>query len=72
MIGIKEALWDFLLIGLPCFIAGMIVMFAIFAEAKNEQDEKRSKTRKKRIDYIYYLIDLLMKKRREQSKIDVD
>jgi hypothetical protein len=50
----------------------MITMFAIFAQAKNEQDNKRRRTRKKRIRYIYYLTGVLLKKQREKAKIDVD
>ena len=67
-----DAIYDFLFIGLPCFIAGMITMFAIFAQAKNEQDDKRKRTRKKRIRYIYYLTGVLLRKQREKTKIDVD
>lgn len=67
-----DVIYDFLFIGLPCFIAGMITMFAIFAQAKNEQDDKRRRTRKKRIGYIYYLTGILLKKQREKTKIDVD
>ena len=67
-----DVIYDFLFIGLPCFIAGMITMFAIFAQAKNEQDDKRKRTRKKRIRYIYYLTGVLLRKQREKTKIDVD
>lgn len=67
-----DVIYDFLFIGLPCFVAGMITMFAIFAQAKNEQDDKRKRTRKKRIRYIYYLTGILLKKQREKAKIDVD
>ena len=67
-----DVLYDILFIGIPCFIAGMLFMFAIFAQAKNEQDDKRKDTRKKRINYILYLTDIVLRKRREQQKIDVD
>lgn len=67
-----DVIYDFLFIGLPCFIAGMLVMFAIFAQAKNEQDDKRKNTRKKRIRYICYLTDIVIKKRQKEQKIDVD
>lgn len=67
-----DVLYDILFIGVPCFIAGMLFMFAIFAQAKNEQDDKRRNTRKKRIRYICYLTDIVIKKRQEENKIDVD
>lgn len=67
-----DVLYDIFFIGVPCFIAGMLFMFAIFAQAKNEQDDKRKNTRKKRISYIYYLTDIVIKKRQEENKIDVD
>jgi hypothetical protein len=67
-----DVLYDILFIGIPCFIAGMLFMFAIFAQAKNEQDDKRKDTRKKRIRYILYLTDIVIKKRQQENKIDVD
>ena len=67
-----DVLYDIFFIGIPCFIAGMLFMFALFAQAKNEQDDKRKDTRKKRINYILYLTDIVLRKRREQQKIDVD
>lgn len=67
-----DVLYDILFIGIPCFIAGMLFMFALFAQAKNEQDDKRKDTRKKRINYILYLTDIVIKKRQEENKIDVD
>lgn len=67
-----DVLYDILFIGVPCFIAGMLFMFAIFAQAKNEQDDKRKDTRKKRIRYICYLTDIVIKKRQQENKIDVD
>lgn len=65
-------LYDILFIGVPCFIAGMLTMLAIFAQAKNEQDNKRRNTRRKRIRYICYLTDIVIKKRQQENKIDVD
>ncbi len=67
-----DVLYDILFIGVPCFIAGMLFMFALFAQAKNEQDSKRKDTRRKRICYINYLTDIVIKKRQEENKIDVD
>lgn len=67
-----DVLYDILFIGVPCFIAGMLFMFALFAQAKNEQDDKRKDTRKKRIRYINYLTTIVIKKRQEENKIDVD
>lgn len=67
-----DVLYDILFIGVPCFIAGMLFMFALFAQAKNEQDDKRKNTRKKRISYICYLTDIVIKKRQQENKIDVD
>lgn len=67
-----DVLYDILFIGIPCFIAGALTMLAIFAQAKNEQDSKRKDTRRKRIRYICYLTDIVIKKRQEENKIDVD
>lgn len=67
-----DVLYDILFIGVPCFIAGILTMLAIFAHAKNEQDDKRKDTRRKRIRYICYLTDIVIKKRQEENKIDVD
>ena len=46
--------------------------FYLLVCPKNEQDDKRRRTRKKRIRYIYYLTGILLKKQREKAKIDVD
>ena len=67
-----NVIYDVLFIGFPCFIAGMLFMLGIFTAAKEEQDDKRKETRKKRIRYICYLTDIVLRKRREENKIDVD
>ena len=69
---VKEVLMDFLIVGVPFFVIGVLTTLTIMANEKTKVDERKETTRNLRVDYIYYLIDLVKKKRREESKIDVD
>lgn len=69
---IEEVLWDLLIVGLPMFLFGNITMLVFLMDKKYEWDERHQRIRKKRIKYINYLESILVKKRREQQKIDVD
>lgn len=69
---IEELLWDLLIVGLPMFLFGNITMLVFLMDKKYEWDENHQRIRKKRIKYINYLEGILVKKRREQQKIDVD
>lgn len=69
---IEEVLWDLLIVGLPMFLFGNITMLVFLMDKKYEWDERHQRIRKKRIRYINYLEGILVKKRREQQKIDVD
>lgn len=69
---IEELLWDLLIIGLPMFLFGNVTMLVFLMDKKYEYDENHQRIRKKRIKYINYLEGILVKKRREQQKIDID
>lgn len=69
---VKEALMDFLIVGVPFFIIGVLTTLTVMANEKYKIDERKENTRNLRVNYICYLIDLVKKKRREESKIDVD
>ena len=69
---IEEVIWDLLIVGLPMFLFGNITMLVFLMDKKYEWDERHQRIRKKRIRYINYLEGVLVKKRREQQKIDVD
>ena len=69
---IEEFLWYLLIIGIPFFLLGNLTMLLFLMDKKYEWEEKHKKIRKKRIKYIEYLTDILLRKRREEQKIDVD
>lgn len=69
---IEEFLWYLLIVGVPFFLLGNLTMLLFLMDKKYEWEHKHQKIRKKRIKYIAYLTDILLRKRREQSKIDVD
>ena len=69
---VKEVLMDFLIVGVPFFMLGHIVTLTLMVNEKYKAEYKKETTRNRRINYICYLIDLVKKKRREESKIDVD
>lgn len=69
---LKDVLFDFVFIFLPAFAFGNLTMLLFLMNTKYKWEERHEKIRRKRIRYILYLEDLLVKKRQEQSKIDVD
>ena len=69
---IEEFLWYLLIIGIPFFLLGNLTMLLFLMDKKYEWEEKHKKIRKKRIKYIEYLTDIVLRKRREEQKIDVD
>lgn len=68
----EDMLLDLLLLGIPMFLLGNITMLVFLMDKKYEWDENHQRIRKKRIKYISYLESILVKKRREQQKIDID
>lgn len=68
----EDMLLDLLLLGIPMFLLGNITMLVFLMDKKYEWDENHQRIRKKRIKYINYLEGILVKKRREQQKIDID
>lgn len=69
---VKDVLMDFLIVGVPFFIIGVLTTLTFMANEKYKIDERKENTRNMRVNYICYLIDLVKKKRRDESKIDVD
>ena len=69
---IEEFLWYLLIIGIPFFLLGNLTMLLFLMDKKYEWEEKHKKIRKKRIKYIEYLTNIVLRKRREEQKIDVD
>lgn len=69
---VKDVLMDFLIVGVPFFIIGVLTTLTFMVNEKYKIDERKANTRNLRVNYICYLIDLVKKKRREESKIDVD
>lgn len=69
---IKEVLIDFVIVGIPFFILGHISTLIFMVNEKYKADDKKENTRNKRIKYIDYLTSVVIRKRREESKIDVD
>lgn len=69
---IEEFLWYLLIIGIPFFLLGNLTMLLFLMDKKYEWEENHKKIRKKRIKYIEYLTDIVLRKRREEQKIDVD
>lgn len=69
---LEEMLWYLVILGIPMFLFGNITMLVFLMDKKYEHDENHQKIRKKRIKYINYLEGILVKKRREQQKIDID
>ena len=68
----EDLLLDLLLLGIPMFLLGNVTMLVFLMDKKYEWDENHQRIRKKRIKYINYLEGILVKKRREQQKIDID
>lgn len=63
---------DFVFIFIPAFLFGNLTMLLFLMNTKFKWEDRHERIRTKRIKYISYLEDLLVKKRQEQSKIDVD
>lgn len=64
--------FDFIFIFIPAFVLGNLTMLLFLMNTKFKWEDKHEQIRNKRIKYIEYLENLLVKKRRQQSKIDVD
>lgn len=64
--------FDFIFIFIPAFVFGNLTMLLFLMNTKFKWENKHEEIRNKRIKYILYLEDLLVKKRQQQSKIDVD
>lgn len=62
----------FLIIGIPCFVIGVMTTLVFMINEKYKHEETKELIRNKRISYILYLIGIVKRKRREESKIDVD
>lgn len=69
---IKDVLFDFFILGLPMFIFGNLTMLLLLMNTKFEWDSRHKRIRNKRIKYIYKLEGIVIKKRREEQKIDID
>ena len=69
---LEEMLWYLLIIGIPMFLLGNLTMLLFLMSTKYKWEDRHQKIRGKRIKYILYLEGILVKKRREQQKIDID
>lgn len=69
---LKNVLFDFGVLVIPAFLFGNLTMLLFLMSSKYKWEERHERIRGKRIRYILYLENLLVKKRQEQSKIDVD
>ena len=63
---------DFVIVGIPMFFLGMFVNEILNEKKLREKESNDNKARNKRINYINYLTDIVVKKRRQENKIDVD
>ncbi len=63
---------DFSIVGIPMFFLGMFVNEILNEKKLREKENNDRKTRNKRIKYIDYLTSIVIKKRQEENKIDVD
>lgn len=69
---LEEVMLDFIIVGLPCFIIGSITTLVLLMNEKYKHDDEHERIRGKRIKYIVKLEGIVVKKRREEQKIDVD
>ena len=67
-----DVILDFLIVGIPMFLFGNLTMLLFLMNTKYQWEDRHQKIRGKRIRYIIYLEGILIRKRREQQKIDVD
>lgn len=72
LLTICEVIMDFSIVGIPMFFLGMFVNEILNEKKLREKENNDRKVRNKRINYINYLIDIVIKKRQEENKIDVD
>ena len=63
---------DFVIVGIPMFLLGMFVNEILNEKKLREKESNDNKARNKRINYINYLTDIVIKKRQQENKIDVD
>lgn len=63
---------DFSIVGIPMFFLGMFVNEILNEKKLREKENNDRKARNKRIKYIDYLTDIVIKKRQQETKIDVD
>lgn len=72
LLTICEVIMDFVIVGIPMFFLGMFVNEILNEKKLREKESNDNKARNKRINYINYLTDIVVKKRRQENKIDVD
>ena len=70
--GIDMTILDFIIIGIPMFSLGCLTTLVLLMNEKIKDENKKECIREKRIGYINYLINLVIRKRQEEIKIDVD
>lgn len=69
---ICEVIMDFVIVGIPMFFLGMFVNEILNEKKIREKENNDNKARNKRIKYIDYLTSIVIKKRQQENKIDVD
>lgn len=72
LLTICEVIMDFVIVGIPMFLLGMFVNEILNEKKLREKESNDNKARNKRINYINYLTDIVIKKRQQENKIDVD
>lgn len=72
LLTICQVIMDFSIVGIPMFFLGMFVNEILNEKKLREKEENNRKIRNKRIKYIDYLTDIVIKKRQQENKIDVD
>ena len=72
LLTICQVVMDFVIVGIPMFFLGMFVNEILNEKKLRERENNDNKIRNKRIKYIDYLTDIVIKKRQEENKIDVD
>lgn len=72
LLTICEVIMDFSIVGIPMFLLGMFVNEILNEKKLREKESNNRKIRNKRINYINYLTDIVIKKRQQENKIDVD
>ena len=72
LLTICQVIMDFVIVGIPMFLLGMFVNEILNEKNKREIEDNNRKVRNNRINYIGYLTNLVIKKRQNETKIDVD